>query len=110
MSEQTADRERAYDALSDASLGYTPLAFVQDTDMAAAGALPSIPSDATIAVVQAETGDVRWRADGTNPTASVGMMLYEGAERTFVGNLSAVKLIASTTGAIISVHYFKAPA
>lgn len=109
MSEQSLDRERAYDALSDASLGFTALAFVQDTDVAAAQGLPSIPSDATIAVVQAE-GDVRWRLDGTNPTASVGMLLPDGAERTFIGiNVAAVKLIARTTGASVNVQYFKAP-
>ena len=88
--------------------GLTALGFEQITALSSSAAL-TVPSGATIAVVQAEGVDVRWRPDGatTAPTASVGMLLPAGAERVFDGGLSSVRFIQVTSGAVINVSYYQ---
>lgn len=88
--------------------GLTALGFEQITALSSSAAL-TVPSGATVAVVQADVADVRWRPDGaTNaPTASVGMLLPAGAERVFDGGLSSVRFIQVTSGAVINVSYYK---
>lgn len=88
--------------------GLTALGFEQITALSSSAAL-TVPSGATIAVVQAEGVDVRWRPDGatTAPTASVGMLLPAGAERVFDGGLSSVRFIQATSGAVINVSYYQ---
>ena len=88
--------------------GLTALGFEQITALSSSAAL-TVPSGATVAVVQADVADVRWRPDGaTNaPTASVGMLLPAGAERVFDGGLSSVRFIQVTSGAVINVSYYQ---
>jgi hypothetical protein len=69
------------------------------------------PNDA-----QYEQGIVRWRADGTSPTAVVGITLTEGEDLTLRGGiLSQIEFIdtsepSGTEGnAILYVHYFGGP-
>ena len=88
--------------------GLTALGFEQITALSSSAAL-TVPSGATVAVVQADVADVRWRPDGaTNaPTASVGMLLPSGAERVFDGGLAPVRFIQVTAGAVINVSYYQ---
>ena len=70
----------------------------------------TVPTGANIATLQAETKDVRYRSDGTAPTASVGSILYAGADPSlYFGNLSALKLIEVSASAKLNVHYFHDP-
>lgn len=85
---------------------YQPLGFQQLTGMSSVTAL-TVPAGATFALVQAEAQSVRWRDDGTNPTASVGMLLTAGVPQTFWGNLATVLFIQATSGAILNVSYYK---
>lgn len=82
-------------------VSWTPLGYAQDTDLAAAGGLPtvsgSIPAATTVALIQAEGADVRWRDDGVDPTASVGMLLGAGTAFWYRGTFSAFKAIGSGT-------------
>lgn len=87
-------------------VGAPPLGYQQFT-LAAATALPSIPLGATEALVVCETQTVRWRDDGTNPTASVGMPLTANTAFPYTGNLSAIKFIQTTTTATCNVSYYK---
>lgn len=73
-------------------------------DLAAADA---IPDGANYAVIIAEGADVRWRDDGTNPTASVGMPLPNGGVLEYDGKLSALKFIQVSAGAKINVSYYQ---
>lgn len=88
--------------------GLTALGFEQITSLATSTPL-TVPSGATVAVVQAEVADVRWRPDGAAaaPTASVGMLLPAGAERVFDGGLASVRFIQATSGAVINVSYYQ---
>lgn len=98
-----AARQQAFDA---DRLATTP--FARETSLAAAKALPSLPTDATKAVIQAEAGRVRWRPDGatTAPTATTGMLLEDGDTLPYVGGLAAVRFIQVDAGALINVIYF----
>lgn len=84
----------------------TPLGYQQITALSASTAL-SVPSTTTFATVSAEATDLRWRDDGTAPTATVGMPLYVGSPATFAGNLSALRFIQQATGAILNISYYK---
>jgi hypothetical protein len=66
----------------------------------------TVPANAKYAVFVAETQAVRWRDDGTAPTTSVGVLLPTNLPFTYLGNLSAVKVIQATAGAILNVSYY----
>lgn len=109
---ETAIRDRMPAALVAGALpivargGLTALGYQQITGLSSSTAM-TVPSGATIAVVQAEGADVRWRDDGTAPTASVGMSLPAGAERIFDASLAAVRLIQTASGAVVNVSYYQ---
>lgn len=84
----------------------TPLGYQQITNLTSATAL-TVPATATYAIIQAESVDVRWRDDGTNPTASVGMLLFAGASQTFSGDLTTLKFIQTQASSILNVSYYK---
>ena len=82
-----------------------PLGYQQITATAAAVGLTP-PAGARIAQIDAEAQPVRWRDDGSNPTATVGMRIPVGSELKYSGDLSAIKFIAETAGAILNVSYY----
>lgn len=49
---------------------------------------------------------VRWRDDGTAPTATVGMRLAPGAQLEYDGDLSAIQFIEEAASAKINVSYY----
>lgn len=62
-----------------------------------------------MAIIQATDAPVRWRADGVDPTASVGMVLDAGGEMLYsaaTDALAALKFIRTTTGAVLNVTYY----
>jgi len=86
--------------------------FQQITNVTTAFAL-TVPTGATMALLQAEGCDYRWRDDGTDPTTSVGMVLPEHDAGTlavapflYVGDLSKLKLIETTTDGVLNVSYY----
>lgn len=82
------------------------LGYVQITSLAAATAL-TIPAGTALILVTPETQAVRWRADGTNPTASVGYPLAIGVEAQFtLKQLAGLKFIEQTAGAKINIYFF----
>lgn len=81
--------------------------FFRVTALATSTALPSVPANVKYAVVQCEGNDVRWRADGTAPTATDGMWLPAGTERVFdSGATAALRFIQTAAGATLNIHYF----
>lgn len=58
-------------------------------------------------VVQAEGGAVRWRADGTAPTSTVGMLLGEGADITIsLEDVDKMQFIQADAAAQLNIHWF----
>lgn len=66
----------------------------------------TVPAGATLALIVAETQAVRWRDDGTAPTASVGMPLAVGISLSYDGDLKAIRFIQSAATATLNVSYY----
>lgn len=84
----------------------TPLGYQQIVGLVAATAL-TVPAGATIAYVSVSGAAVRWRDDGTAPTASVGMPVGIGAQLSYSGSLSAVQFIQQSATATLDVAYYQ---
>lgn len=77
----------------------------QITSLSSATGL-TVPTGACFALIQAETQDVRFLC-GSDPTASVGLILFAGDYMLFNGELSELKFIQVSSGANLNVQYFK---
>lgn len=85
--------------------GLEPLGFQQLTSLSTAISLTP-PANASIAVLQAEDQNVRWRDDGTSPTATVGMYIVADDFFAYTGDLNAVEFIEETASAKLNVAYY----
>lgn len=86
---------------SERALGYQ-----QITSLAAAAGL-TVPAGTSFCMVTPETQAVRWRDDGTDPTATAGYPLAVGSElRYTAAQLGALKFIEQTASAKINVCYY----
>jgi hypothetical protein len=81
------------------------LGYQQITSLSSATGL-TIPQGTTLALIVPETQNVRWRDDGTDPTASVGMPIFVGASLSYDGDLSRIRFIESTAGATLNISYY----
>ena len=86
---------------------YSPLGYQQITSLSSAISL-TVPTGATLALIVIDSPAVRWRDDGTAPTASVGMLLTVGQSPfQYSGNLSSIQFIASSGSPILDISYYK---
>jgi len=84
-----------------------PTGYQQITSLSSAAGLTLPGGGETFCVIQAEDQNVRWRDDGTNPTASVGMVLYaDGGPMTYNGDLTTIKFIEETASAKLNISYY----
>jgi hypothetical protein len=82
------------------------LGYQQITSLTASTAL-TVPAGTQMALVQAESQAVRWRDDGTDPTATVGMILGAGETLEYDSSqLSVVEFIEVTVGAKLNINYY----
>ncbi len=81
------------------------LGYQQITSLSSAVSL-TVPATATYALIVAESQIVRWRDDGTVPTASIGMPLAAGAALKYEGNLRGIQLIEQAASATINISYY----
>lgn len=86
------------------SLGYVQIAA---TGLASAAGLGTIPNHAVMAVIQPTAQNVRYRDDGTNPTASAGMRLVANDVLFYTGDLSAIKFIEEAASAVLNITFYK---
>lgn len=63
-------------------------------------------SDINVVLMQAESQNIRWRDDGTAPTASVGMVLAAGESFLFEGNINNLKVIETTASAKLNLNFY----
>ncbi len=87
-----------------APVTYTPLGYAQAVLGVGVVNLPSIPANATMALISCTSVTVRWRDDGTDPDATHGMPLLAGQEFQYSGNLGAIRFIGN--GATLDVSYY----
>ena len=92
--------------MQNGSLKLRVIGFEQVTSLAAAAAL-TVPKGCVAFSMQATAQAVRWRADGTNPTASVGMRVpAAGAIETHFFPPNACRFIQETASAVLNVTYY----
>jgi len=84
-----------------------PLGYQQVTSLSSATALTLTNyAHATLVLIQAESQNVRWRDDGTNPTASVGMEIFAGDSYWYNGDLTAIKFIEEAASAKLNLVFY----
>lgn len=84
----------------------TAVGFTAATYKPTSGDFKGIP--AQIAKCHVETADIRYRKDGTDPTAAVGRIVYETGEFSIQGSQNIKKFSAIRTGstsATLDVEY-----
>lgn len=86
-----------------------PLGCEQETSLSSSTLLSggSIPTGATIVLLQAQDQNVRWRDDGTEPTITEGIRLLSDESIMYNGKLNAIRLIEETASATVNVCYYK---
>ena len=65
------------------------------------------PSYTKVAYVQVEGGQVRYRDDGVDPTAAIGMLLQDGAVLEYASGLSALTFITESGAPKLNVSYYE---
>ena len=80
--------------------GFSPHGFEAIADVSTPAKALTVPTGAKIALIQAITQDVRWRDDGTDPTGSVGMVIFAGKDPwLYTGNLKAIRFFEDAASA-----------
>lgn len=87
------------------NFGVVPLGYQQITALTASTAL-TVPVGAGAVMIVPETQAVRWRDDGTAPTATVGFPLAVATPLFYRGNLAALRFIEQTASAKINIVYY----
>jgi hypothetical protein len=83
----------------------TPVGYEQITSLSSAESL-TVPKNARWALIIPETQAVRWRDDGTDPSATVGMPLAVGQPLQYTGSLAGIRFIEQTASAKINIAYY----
>ncbi len=82
----------------------------QQLTVSSTAVAPTLPSGKQIQlmVITVETANVRWRDDGTDPTASVGMPIWlNQTPFAFNGDISRIKFIRQgATDATVNITYY----
>lgn len=92
-----------------AQSGHPSIGYQQITSMASATSLtvPTTGGPVVWALICAETAAVRWRDDGTAPTASVGQPLAAGQCFQYAGPLLTIQFIAQTGSPVLDISYYR---
>lgn len=95
---------------ADAGVQRAPCGYQQITVLTAAVALtvpPACGSKASLAVITAEAQAVRYRDDGVDPTAAIGMPMATGVTLNYEGSISKIKFIEQTASAKLNVSFYR---
>lgn len=92
------------------ALNIIPLGYQQITSVSSAVGL-TVPALAdgrlsNLAIITPQTQAVRYRDDGTDPSATVGMPLAVGATLEYNGDLKKIKFFEQAASAAINVSYY----
>lgn len=84
------------------ALGYT-----QITNVSAAVGVGTIPAGSERVILQAETQNVRYRDDGTDPTSSTGFLLVTNTIYEFnIAQIARMKFIEATASAKLNIGFY----
>jgi hypothetical protein len=85
---------------------YRLLGYQQITDLSAAVSL-TIPAGTSVIEMMPHTQGVRFRADRTDPTASVGYPINTNTTYTMtISNPTDIRVIQSAANAVLNINYF----
>lgn len=85
---------------------YIDLGYQQITSLTAAASL-TVPAKCRLITCIPEGQGVRWRSDGTDPTATVGYPLAIGVEQSYNAEQSTrLKFIEQAASAKLNVYYW----
>jgi hypothetical protein len=85
---------------------YTPLGYQQITAVPT-GTILTVPTGARMAQICVSTQAVRYRDDGTAPTATVGYPVAAATCFTYSGSLPAITFIQQTGTAVLDILYYR---
>ena len=86
-----------------------PVGFEQLT-VSLTGVGLTVPLKANSAIIQIDNAHIRWRDDGTDPTTSTGMLVYQSNYITIESKarLTAIKFIrTASTDAKLNISYYE---
>ena len=83
-----------------------PNGFQQITSLSASTAL-TVPAGSIFCVFMCEAQAVRWRDDGTAPTAAIGILLPVNTPYEYWGDLAAIRFFEAAASAKLNVSYYK---
>lgn len=89
-----------------------PCGYEKITGLSAAKGLtaPTTKGDVNACIIRTEGAAVRWRDDGTNPTAAEGIgMSVTDPPFEYTGDLSAIKFFEQAASATLYVSYYQIP-
>lgn len=66
-----------------------------------------IPVGATVALIENEGGAVRWRDDGTDPTAILGQRILTDGILEYDAGLTAIRFIRINTDGKLNIAFYK---
>lgn len=91
-----------------ADLTATPVAlgYRQITTLTAATGLGTIPTGAKSVLIAVSGAPIRYRDDGTDPTAAFGQPFAIGDSFTYESTLSAFRVIQQSPGAVLDVTFY----
>jgi len=84
----------------------TPMGYVQVTDLSSAVGIGTVPPGTQLALITPEGQNIRWRDDGTDPTATVGMLLTTGQTISYNGPIEKFRAIEVESGGILNVSLY----
>lgn len=88
-----------------------PAGYCQLTPLASATLLSScaigIPAGAEVALIVVSTANIRYRDDGTAPTASVGAPVLQGQNISYQGDLRKIQFIAQSGSPVLDIVFYK---
>lgn len=85
----------------------TPLLYVQQSLTTVAN-LTTPPAAATYALLIPESQAIRWRDDGTDPTAAIGMPISAGQSFVYDGDVTKIRVVSQTGTASLNIAYYVA--
>jgi hypothetical protein len=93
--------------VAEKTLGYAQLTSIDASTLvstATFGGVAGIPAGTLLLIITPQTQAIRWRDDGTAPTAAVGYPLAIGSELRYTGvGLTTLRVISQVAGAAINI-------
>lgn len=86
-------------------VGKTCRGFTQVTGLSSVKKCPN--ATGTSVVFQPEGNSIRWRADGVDPTSSIGHLVTAGTTVKFTGDLTKLRFIEVAASATLNVSVFE---